>query len=108
MGPRNAAWFVMGLLLLLSTLMCVHLLTLWVSLTVCVDYAELLLGLKAADPTFSQPRSDPSCANFEGTFSEAVDKYLSVILSLIGGAAVSGGYASVVTTPPPNRKEDEP
>jgi hypothetical protein len=102
MDARNAAWFVMGLLLLLSTLMCVHLLTLWVSLTVCVDYAQLLLDLKAADPTFSQPRSDPSCANFEATFSEAVDKYLSVILSLIGGAAVSGGVAATA------RKDDEP
>jgi hypothetical protein len=98
----------MALLLLLSTLMCVHLLTLWVSLTVCVDYAELLLSLKAADPSFSQPRSDPSCANFEATFSEAVDKYLSVILSLIGGAAVSGGYATAVAPIPPNRKDDEP
>jgi hypothetical protein len=108
MGRENAAWFVMALLLLLTVLMCVHLATLWVSLTLCAEYAELLLDLKAKDPTFSQARSDPSCANFEATFSEAVDKYLSVILSLIGGAAVSGGYATAVAPIPPNRKDDEP
>lgn len=104
MDRQNAAWFVMGLMLLLSGLMGFHLLTLWVGVELCRDY-----GKGVIDPTVALTGVESvtqRCAAFETTMSDAVDKYLSVILSLIGGAAVSGGVASAVY-PPSKRKDDD-
>lgn len=108
MGKETAAWFVAALLLLLSVLMCFHLLSLWVSVAVCKDYAEALIQRVMASPDYRIQDAQNSCTTLEATLGEAVDKYLSVILSLIGGAAVSGGYATAVAPIPPNRKDDEP
>lgn len=104
MGRENAAWFVMGLMLLLSGLMTFHLLTLWVGVELCRDY-----GKSVIDPTVALTGVESvtqRCAGLEATMSEAVDKYLSVILSLIGGAAVSGGVATAVH--PASKRDDEP
>jgi hypothetical protein len=106
MDPRSAAWFVMALLLLLSVLMMFHLMTIWVGVIVCRDYAEAVI-----DPAVTVAGAEgiaSTCGKLETDLSEAVDKYLSVILSLIGGAAVSGSYASAVAPIPPNRKDEEP
>ena len=94
MTRENAAWFVMTLMLLLSVLMIFHLLTLWIGVSVCRDYSEALLQRVVVDPTYRIQPTATSCARLETTLAEAVDKYLSVILSLIGGAAVSGGVAA--------------
>lgn len=102
LDKKNAAWFLMTLMLLLSVLMIFHLLTLWIGVAVCRDYSEALLQRVITDPTYRIAESSTSCARLETTLSEAVDKYLSVILSLIGGAAVSGGVAASNT-----RKDDE-
>lgn len=102
MSRENAAWFVMALMLLLSGLMTFHLATLWVGVELCRDY-----GKSVIDPNVALAGTESvtqRCASLEATMSEAVDKYLSVLLSLIGGAAVSGGYASAVH---PIRKDDE-
>jgi hypothetical protein len=100
MKSENAAWFVMTLLLLLSVLMIFHLIVLWVGVAICRDYAEAVI-----DPAVTVTGADTVasyCAIRESSLAEAVDKYLSVILSLIGGAAVSGGVAASA------RKDDEP
>lgn len=100
MNRENAAWFVMGLMLLLSVLMVFHLLVLWVGVEICQDYANAVLN-----PTITLDGAEgvsTYCGRREADLSEAVDKYLSVILSLIGGAAVSGGVAATST-----RKDDE-
>ncbi len=101
MDARNAAWFVATLLLLLSVLMSFHLMSLWVSVTICRDLAESIIN-PAITVTGAEELAG-SCSVLETKLGEAVDKYLSVILSLIGGAAVSGSYAAS-----PNRKDDEP
>jgi hypothetical protein len=94
LDKKNAAWFLMTLMLLLSVLMIFHLLTLWVGVAVCRDYGAALLQRVVADPAYRIAAPSNTCATLESTLSEAVDKYLSVILSLIGGAAVSGGVAA--------------
>lgn len=102
MDRQNAAWFAMGLMLLLSGLMAFHLLSIWVGVAFCRDYSEALMQRVMADPEYRIAMPMNSCARLETTLSEAVDKYLSVILSLIGGAAVSGGVAASSA-----RKDDE-
>lgn len=105
MGRENAAWYVMTLMLLLSVLMAFHLLTLWVGVELCRDY-----GRKAIDPNFVLSGIESltaRCGNLEASLNDAIDKYLSVLLSLIGGAAVSGGIATAVHPIPPNRKDDD-
>jgi hypothetical protein len=102
MDKQNAAWFLMTLMLLLSVLMIFHLVTLWVGVAVCRDYSAALLQRVMSDPTYRIAEASTSCARLEVTLSEAVDKYLSVILSLIGGAAISGGVAAT------SKKDDEP
>lgn len=94
MDRQNAAWFVMALMLLLSGLMTFHLVSIWVGVAFCRDYSEALVQRAMADPTYRVTVPMASCARLETTLTEAVDKYLSVILSLIGGAAVSGGVAA--------------
>jgi hypothetical protein len=99
-GRENAAWFVAALLLLLSVLMIFHLLTLWVGVAICRDYAEAIL-----DPAITVQGAEgvsAGCAALEIDLNDAVDKYLSVILSLVGGSAVSGGVAATA------RRDDEP
>lgn len=103
MDRANAAWFLMTLMLLLSVLMIFHLLTLWVGVGVCRDYGEALLQRVIQDPTYRIAAPINNCANLESNLGEAVDKYLSVILSLIGGAAVSGGVAAST----PRKDEDQ-
>lgn len=100
MDARNAAWFVATLLLLLTVLMIFHLIVLWVGVAICREYSEAVID-PAIAVTGAETIAD-YCANRETTLSDAVDKYLSVILSLVGGAAVSGGVA--VST----KKDDEP
>jgi hypothetical protein len=99
-GRENAAWFVATLLLLLSALMLFHLIVLWVGVAICRDYADAILN-----PAITVTGADgvaAYCGRRETDLSEAVDKYLSVILSLVGGAAVSGGVAAS------SKKDDEP
>lgn len=104
MGGGRAPWFVAGILLLIGALMGFHLMTIWVSVQVCKSYADSALNplviLTGAE------RVAEKCAFLEVDLSEAVDKYLAVFLSLIGGAAASGGYATIVTTT--GKKDDEP
>lgn len=101
MRDSNAPWFVAALLLLLSALMIFHLMSMWVSVQVCRQYSEAVI-----DPTVTVTGAEgvaSYCGALEAKMGEAVDKYLSVLLSLIGGAAVSGGVAIANT-----RKDDEP
>lgn len=98
-------WYLAAILLLLAALMGFNLLSLWVSVALCFDYAE-----KVIDPTVTVVGAEnigTYCDGLNDKLNEAVDKYLAVLLSLIGGAAVSGGVASAVTIPP-NRRDDEP
>ena len=100
----SPAWYIAAILLLLSALMGFHLLSLWVAVVVCFDYAE-----KVIDPNVTVVGADgigAYCDQLNTNLQEAIDKYLSVLLSLIGGAAVSSGVASAVVTT--TRKDDEP
>jgi hypothetical protein len=101
MNPRNAAWFLAAIMLLLSVLMGFHILSLWVGVSVCRDYADAIL-----DPNVAVTGAEgvsARCGALQADLDAAVDKYLAVFLSLIGGSAVSGSYAATVT-----RKDDEP
>lgn len=101
MDRQNAAWFAAALLLLLAALMGFNLLSLWVSVAICFDYAERVI-----DPSVTVVGADgiaAYCDKLNDNLNEAVDKYLAVLLSLIGGAGVTGAYAA--TEP---RKGDEP
>lgn len=93
MVRQNAAWFVAALLLLLSILMCFHILSLWISVSVCKDYADALIQRAINSTDYTIQDGQNTCTNMEAILGDAVDKYLSVILSLLGGAAVSGGTA---------------
>ena len=87
--------------------MTFHLLTIWVGVAVCRDYSSALVSRVVEDSTYGIDTAPTACANLETTLTGAVDKYLSVILSLIGGAAVSGGVAAVSAPVSTSRKEDE-
>lgn len=100
MDARNAAWFVMTLLLLLSVLMIFHLVVLWVGVEICRDYADAILNPSVT--LIGAEGVSAYCGKREADLAEAVDKYLSVILSLIGGAAISGGVAATA------KKDDAP
>lgn len=97
----NPAWYIAAILLLLASLMGFHLMSLWVAVIVCFDYAE-----KVIDPAVTVVGAEGIagyCDTLNTNLQEAVDKYLSVLLSLIGGAGVSGVYAASTS-----RKDDEP
>ena len=101
----NPAWYLAAILLLLAALMGFNLLSLWLSVSLCFDYAQ-----KVIDPSVLVTGAEGIagyCDELNNKLNEAVDKYLAVLLSLIGGAAVSGGYASAVTPIPPNRKDED-
>lgn len=98
----NPAWYLAAILLLLAALMGFNLLSLWVSVAICFDYAE-----KVIDPSITVVGAEnigAYCDGLSEKLNQAVDKYLAVLLSLIGGAAVSGGIA---TAAHPIRKDDE-
>lgn len=95
----NPGWYIAAILLLLASLMGFHLLSLWVAVVICFDYAE-----KVIDPSVTVVGADgigAYCDGLNTSLQEAVDKYLSVLLSLIGGAAVSSGIAAT------NSRKDE-
>jgi hypothetical protein len=98
MDARNAAWFLAAIMLLLSVLMGFHILSLWVGVAVCRDYAEAVLDpgvtLTAAEGVRAR------CGELQADLDAAVDKYLAVFLSLIGGSAVTGSVAAS------NRKDE--
>ena len=102
MGRKNAAWFVAALLLLMSVLMTFHLMSMWVSVQVCREYSEAVINPSVT--VIGAEGVASYCGELEVKMGEAVDKYLSVLLSLIGGAAVSGGVA--VTGASPSRRDD--
>lgn len=98
---ERPAWFIASLLGLIAILMLAHLAMLFVGVRACADYAAVLIERAAQDPAYIVVDSDPECANVEETFSDAVGQYLAVILSLLGGAAISGSVAMRA------KKEDE-
>lgn len=96
----NPAWYLAAILLLLAALMGFNLLSLWVAVAVCFDYAQ-----KVIDPSVTLTGTEGIggyCDGLNTKLNDAVDKYLAVLLSLIGGAGVTGAYAA--STP---RKDDE-
>lgn len=97
----NPAWYIAAILLMLAALMGFNLLSLWVAVVVCFDYAE-----KVIDPNVTVIGADgiaTYCDELNTNLNEAVDKYLAVLLSLIGGASVTGAYAASE-----RKRDDEP
>jgi hypothetical protein len=90
---ERPAWFVASLLAMIATLMIAHLAMLWVGVRECDEYAKILLERASSDSSFFIRAENEECSNVEETFADAVNQYLSVILSLLGGAAISGGIA---------------
>jgi hypothetical protein len=94
---QRPAWFVASLLAMLATLMLAHLAVLLVGTWECDRYADVLLERASQDPTYTITASNEECNAVEETFSDAVGQYLGVILSLLGGAALSGTVAIAAT-----------
>jgi hypothetical protein len=99
---RQASWAVAVLLAMLATLMVAHLALLHNNSVDCSRYLDFLfrrldkvqvgspeaLALrKELQQTYSGTTVE--CANLESDFSEAADRYVRVLLALLGGGAIA-------------------
>jgi hypothetical protein len=125
---NRPAWFIAALLSMLAGLMGSHLWMLRVGVRECDELFRVQLEQqrRLAAKGNKQANIIPAnseCSNVEADYSEVADKYLSVILALLGGAGVAGGVAlrpgvngqtSPTTTPeapppvPPRSMPDPP
>jgi hypothetical protein len=95
---NRPAWFIAALLSMLAMLMGSHLWMLRVGVDECDELARISfeqarrLAAKSDKQVTVLPLNS-ECSNIEEDYSKVADKYLSVILALLGGAGVAGGVA---------------
>lgn len=99
---NRPAWFSAILLTMLAALMTAHILVIHVDVASCQGHKRYLLEQRRAGtlpPTQSNAPDlvEAECADLEGKFRGVVDQWVSVILSLLGGA----GVAAAITSRPP-------
>jgi hypothetical protein len=86
---------------MLAALMTAHVLVIHVDVAGCQAHKRYLLEQRRPGRTPIPQASIPDlveaeCANLEGKFRSVVDQWVSVILSLLGGA----GVAAAMSKPP--------
>ena len=119
-GGRRASRYVFSLLAMLATVMGFHLVLLQTGLNECDAYQRILLErLKAADLggeeaiAIRKELADylsgktTECGEAEEVYSQAADKYLAVIISLMTGAGVVAGVNRGVQLKE-NKQDDDP
>lgn len=86
---------------MLAALMTAHVLVIHVDVASCQSHKRYLLEQRRAGRLEPGQQNAPDlveaeCADLEGKFRGVVDQWVSVILSLLGGA----GVAAAITKPP--------
>ena len=120
-GGKRAALYVFTLLAMLATVMGFHLVLLQTGLNECDAYERILLErLKAADlgseeaVAIRKELADylsgktTECGEAEAVYSQAADKYLAVIISLMTGAGIAAGVNRGVELREEKRRDDKP
>jgi hypothetical protein len=95
---NRPAWFIAALLSMLAMLMGSHLWMLRVGVDECdelarISFAQARRLAAKSDKQVTVLPLNSECNNIEDDYSKVADKYLSVILALLGGAGVAGGVA---------------
>jgi hypothetical protein len=101
---------------MLAGLMGSHLWMLRVGVDECdelarISFAQARRLAAKSDKQVTVLPLNSECNNIEDDYSKVADKYLSVILALLGGASVAGGVAlrpGVNGQPGPTRAPEEP
>jgi hypothetical protein len=119
---NRSAWFVAILLAMLAAVVTMHLVLLQTGLAECDAYQRILIDrlktTKIGTPEAVALRNElkeyldggaSECAEAEGVYADAADKYIAVILALMTGATAATGVATIASrqkegpppTPPP-------
>jgi len=91
---------------MLAALMTAHILVIHVDWANCQSHKRYLLEQRRTGSLPQEPRNAPDlmeveCADLEGKFRGVVDQWVSVILSLLGGA----GVAAAMSKPPKDQRD---
>ncbi len=102
---NRPAWFSAILLTMLAALMTAHILVIHVDVASCQSHKRYLLEQRRTGSLPQELRNVPDlveaeCADLEGKFRSVVDQWVSVILSLLGGAGVAAAMGKPPTDQP--------